>query len=389
MKIRRRVYKSGKVAYQFDAGERGGKRVQRSFPTKAAAERAMRHEQRMRQRHGEKVAGLSAGELAALVAARDRLAGAGATLPEAVEFFMQHGARLKESVSVSDLAGRFRAAKQGLQRSAVYVSQLGVSLLSFARYAGSTAAHEVTREQIEEWLASGGWAAKTRNNYLGDISAMFEWGKAAGLVLVNPAAGVERFRLPEAEIETLTSEECNSLLRAAAAGELRVMGCLVLGMFAGLRPAEIGRLDWSAVNVDAAVVVVSGAKSKTRRRRVVDLTTNACAWLRLVPPEMRAGKICGVNFDDVWLIFRRELGWDVGRSELKHVRRAVGPATRGRWPKNCLRHTFASMHYAAHENEARLQVQMGHESAAMLHRHYRALKTKAEAAEFWALKPAV
>lgn len=57
------------------------------------------------------------------------------------------------------------------------------------------------------------------------------------------------------------------------------------------------------------------------------------------------------------------------------------------WPHNALRHTYASMHYAFHENEARLQAQMGHESAAMLHRHYRALKTKAEAARFWALRP--
>jgi hypothetical protein len=30
---------------------------------------------------------------------------------------------------------------------------------------------------------------------------------------------------------------------------------------------------------------------------------------------------------------------------------------------------------------------MGHESARMLHQHYRALKSKTEAAKFWKLKP--
>jgi integrase len=57
------------------------------------------------------------------------------------------------------------------------------------------------------------------------------------------------------------------------------------------------------------------------------------------------------------------------------------------WPHNAMRHTFASMHYAAYENEAKLQVQMGHESAAMLHRNYRAIKTRTEAAAFWDLRP--
>jgi integrase len=45
------------------------------------------------------------------------------------------------------------------------------------------------------------------------------------------------------------------------------------------------------------------------------------------------------------------------------------------------------MHYAMHQDEAKLQAQMGHESAAMLHRHYRALKTRKEAERFWALRP--
>jgi integrase len=58
------------------------------------------------------------------------------------------------------------------------------------------------------------------------------------------------------------------------------------------------------------------------------------------------------------------------------------------WPKNVLRHTFASMHYAMHQDESLLKAQMGHwERTSTLHRHYRALKTKAEAAKFWALHP--
>jgi hypothetical protein len=45
------------------------------------------------------------------------------------------------------------------------------------------------------------------------------------------------------------------------------------------------------------------------------------------------------------------------------------------------------MHYAMWQDEAKLQAQMGHESAKMLHQHYRALKTRKEAERFWALSP--
>ena len=45
------------------------------------------------------------------------------------------------------------------------------------------------------------------------------------------------------------------------------------------------------------------------------------------------------------------------------------------------------LHYAMHQNEALLQTQMGHESKEELHRHYRAITTRAEAGRFWKLMP--
>jgi integrase len=158
-------------------------------------------------------------------------------------------------------------------------------------------------------------------------------------------------------------------------------------LFGGLRPAEIQRLTWAAVDLDEGTVIVAGAQAKTRRRRVVDLGENAVAWLRRA--GVRAGvssTICGSFWDARWRMFRRSLGWAVGSREKGMVEMKVKPV-HGEWPHNALRHTYASMHYAMHQDEAKLQAQMGHESAAMLHRHYRALKTRKEAERFWALRP--
>jgi integrase len=237
------------------------------------------------------------------------------------------------------------------------------------------------------------------------VRACFEWAVREGLCAVNPAREIAKAKLGDGEIGTLTLGQCEELLLAALAmtkdegrrtNGVSMMGFIVLGMFGGLRPAEIQRLDWSAVDVEEGTVIVAGAQAKTRRRRVVDLSGNAVEWLRCaqnVETRMRneEGPICGRYWDARWRMFRRSLGWAVGSGE-RGITETVRPGDKewgrlGLWPHNALRHTYASMHYAMWQDEAKLQAQMGHESAAMLHRHYRALKTRKEAERFWALRP--
>ena len=136
-----------------------------------------------------------------------------------------------------------------------------------------------------------------------------------------------------------------------------------------------------------STVIVAGSQAKTRRRRVVDLGENARLWLRAGVPALPSGEmICGRYWDARWRMFRRAMGWAVGSRE-KGITEVKVKAVHGEWPHNALRHTYASMHYAMWQDEAKLQAQMGHESASMLHRHYRALKTRKEAERFWGLVP--
>jgi integrase len=122
-----------------------------------------------------------------------------------------------------------------------------------------------------------------------------------------------------------------------------------------------------AVLLDDRHVVVAGLHAKTRRRRIVDLTENAVAWLRL--DANRTGPVCPKNFTARW-------------ERLRDKAKATP------WPHDGLRHTFASMHYAEHQNESLLKAQLGHAGREdVLFSHYRALKTRKEAAEFWALRP--
>lgn len=65
------------------------------------------------------------------------------------------------------------------------------------------------------------------------------------------------------------------------------------------------------------------------------------------------------------------------------------------WPRNIERHTFASMHYAAHHDLAKLKAALRHhDSEQTLHNHYKAVRmldgrivTATTAAEYWGIVP--
>lgn len=310
---------------------------------------------------------MTAGELADAMLALSRLAGSGTSLLGAVEFFLKHGAAVKERVPMPELVRRFGFAKWDEKRSLRYRQQLRVSCGQLARWVNDQwpgrTADVVSREDVLLWLKSRPWAPKTRNNYLGDVRALFSWAVRERYAPANPAAEIPMVREAAGEVGTLTLGECQRLLLAArAAGWL--LGYVVLGLFCGIRRAEIERLTWDAVDLRGGTVIVAGEKAKTRRRRVVDLPVAAKAWLRLCKRE---GRITPRKFSERWADFRAQHHFNA-------------------WPHNALRHTFASYHYALHQNDALLQAQMG-SSSAVLHRHYRALKTRAEARRFWRLRP--
>lgn len=394
MKIRVRKYESGKICYQLDLGKVHGKRVQKAFDTKMAAEKEMKRERKRRAAHGALGGDLLGDELAEIVMARARLRECGASIAEAVEFYLKHATRLREEVLLPDLVTRFRADRMNRGKSERYVSQLGVSLGNLARFYPLKKAHELTQHDVELWLSSNGWKGKTHNNYLGDVAAMFEWACATsrGHARTNPTREIERMTWRGKRIVALEVQRCEELLAMAAEQERwRVLGYVVLGMLCGIRPAEIERLYWDAVSLEERTVVVLATDAKTAARRVVDLTAEAVEWLRLIPGAMRDERsgmrvIERKGWEDEWVIFRRELGWEVGRGA-RHLPPTTAVVRHGRWPHDALRHTFASMHYAQHRNEALLQVQMGHRSARMLHQHYRAVVTPAEARRFWGLRP--
>ena len=141
---------------------------------------------------------------------------------------------------------------------------------------------------------------------------------------------------------------------------------LAIGAFAGLREAEIKRLDWGEIDLRRAFIEVKADKAKTAKRRIVRIQPNLARWL--APYSAMTGAVVPVN----------------ARKKLDGVRKAAGLK---RWSKNGLRHSFASYRLAATNDAANVASELGHSTSQMLYSTYRELVLPEEAERYWEIAP--
>lgn len=386
---------SRKRRWRLD-GYYGGRRIRLFFLTEAEARAEMRRLQGERVEAGPIGDRLSPKERIIYAELRDQVAAAGGTLEEAVAFWLLMKAPPSRPMRLWDLLEAAIAAKDGEGKSSRYLEQLRSSVGQLCRWRGlgERWAHEIYGDAISEWVEGNGWAAKTRRNYLIDVRTVFEWGKAQGVVRANPTDGIA---LPPAvggdEVPVLSPMDVARLvvrcLPRAGWFEGRnfpeLLPYVVLGCFAGLRTErELGELSLDKIDLEEGVVIVDAARAKSRSRRVVDLSPNAVALLRMGLPvlvdywrgvsplgadlKLSEMGLCPRNFRRRWEALRWACGWRNGR----------------RWDGNAMRHSFASYHYALHQNEAMLKAQMGHSlDSHTLWQHYRRRVSRREAVAFW------
>ncbi|MCG3206301.1 MAG: Tyrosine recombinase XerC [Elusimicrobia bacterium] len=368
--LRKRTNAGGSVSWQLDYGVVEGRRKRVAFEDREEAERALVAAREAQRRLGALGVAASPVEMAEFLAARERLAKAGASILEAVEFFMAHGLKVSRPKLLTEVIEDFIWSREELGRDQRTLETYRHVLRSLGRSFPSRQAHELTRDDVRAWRRSQGWSASTQNKALGHVRSLFKWAVSERHAGHDPCEGIEEVTAMPQEIEVLSVGECEQLLRYALEVP-RFMPFVVLAMFRGMRRAELERLRFEELDAKAGTVIAAARKVKTRQRRVVELTPQMLAWIRAAgwtEERMQTGPVAPANLKTLWPRFWQAAGLR-------------------RWPHNGLRHTFASMHYAMHEDEAKLQAILGQRSAEVLHTNYRALKTKAEARRFFALRP--
>lgn len=294
----------------------------------------------------------------------DMLAPFGKTIRDAATFYAVHLRQQQNSVPVAAAVTELIKLKDAAHKSARYVNDLGLRLGRFCKTHGERAVASITAKELDEWLAGLEVAPGTRNTFRRDIRTLFSFCERRGYCASDPAKRTERAEAVDTPPGILKPAQLAALLTASTADVLPVVA---IGAFAGLRSAEIEKLDWSEVNLQSALIEVTAAKSKTKKRRLVPIAENLGAWLR--PLAKVAGPVAPVGL----------------RKRLDAAKERAGLLDG--WPQNALRHSYGSYRLAQCADAARVSLEMGN-SPQMVFSHYRELVSPADAAKFWSIAPA-
>jgi integrase len=337
------------------------------FKTRAEAEAERLRQLTALEIHGREAMALPAHEISDFISARKRLAEYKHTINDAADFLINHLEQIRRcKVTIEELTAELIEAKRKAGRSAIYLRDLKNLLAIFGQSFGQHSVAAVTVEEIDHWLNARPGSLKSRMNFRQNISVLFGYAKKRRMIADNPVAHTEKPRLPDAPPEILSVEEMRELLEAAQREAPDILPMLALGAFAGVRDAEIKRLDWSEVDLVRGHVEIKAAKAKSSRRRIISLQPNLMAWLRTY--SGKTGRVVPKGY----------------RSSLERVRKTAGIT---RWKKNALRHSFASYRLAATNNAAEVAAELGHESSRMLYSTYRELVLPSEAERYWTVRP--
>ena len=298
----------------------------------------------------------------------------GHTLGEAVKGFLTTVASvqrkdLKEAVAEFIAADKPRTSAsegQRAQLSAKYAFRnRQIQLNKFADSFPGHAVADLTKSHLDAFIGGlGDFSAKTRNHYRASVRQFLQWAVRKDYLSATHRLSEADAMRPEhantAETQFYSPKELAALL-ATADDTMRPL--IAIGGLAGLRTAELMRLDWADVWRVAGHVEVTAGKAKTRQRRLVEICPALAAWLEPYR-NLTKGKLW--QFHEI--TFQQHF---VELCEQADVTRK----------NNGLRHGFCSFHFALHSNENLTAAQAGN-SPAMIHAHYKGLATKADA-EKW------
>jgi len=141
---------------------------------------------------------------------------------------------------------------------------------------------QITRADIERWLANQDVSPNTLRVYLSSLRGLFGWLAAHGHLVRDPTVGIRSPRKVETAPRALTAEQVGLMLEWA---DNRTRAMILLGVQEGLRLGEILGLDVADIDWSGVVTV----RGKGGRVRLVPLSDQSAAALQTWLAEVPAG----------------------------------------------------------------------------------------------------
>jgi integrase len=298
----------------------------------------------------------------------ERLAPYGRTITDAANYLIKHLDACLRSCTVSALISEFYTNREGKRHSHLHLKDIRLQLGRFGRTFGDRNVATISTREIEQWLNTLHVAPRTQNNYRRMLSAFFSYAVTRGYAPAHPVVAIEAAKVVSEPPGILTPKETAALLQAAMDIDPQMMASAAIGAFAGLRTAEIERLDWKDIDLVGGHININAKTAKSAKRRLVKIEPNLNNWLEKAP--VKAGKVAPHD------AYRRLV-------EIREKAEIL------KWPPNALRHSYASYHLAQFKDAARLALEMGHVDTRIIFADYREVVRPVDAEQYWKLEPTI
>lgn len=227
---------------------------------------------------------------------------------------------------------------------------------------------DVTRQDIQRFklhLLESGKSKATVNNYLRDIQAMY--GHAIKTFELytgeNPVKGVERLKEEESPPPYISLEQIEKLLEAARAYSQALYWFCMLGIYAGLRFAEIGNCRWEWFDWEGKLLHIPSDEEfslKSHRGRSVPLNE------KLIEELVQQAEESGYLFESGRLNEGKSHYRYNPRKAFNTVRKTAGLE----WvTPHTLRHTFGTQLGRANVSPLLIKEWMGHQDIKVTMRY--------------------
>ncbi len=300
-----------------------------------------------------------------------KILGSDLVIEAARDYAKRYPAKMPQK-TVTEVVGEFILAKRAKGVSRRYEEDLVYRLGQFKEFSKGNISH-VDADHLRLFLDSLEKAngdkvsARSYNNFRLTLITLFEFAKKWKYLPAdwNEFDSVEKVKDNGGAIEIFTPDEISKLLTAA---EPDMVPFLAIGAFAGLRSAEIERLEWRDVKFETGFIIVEAAKAKTAARRQVEMKSNLRAWLQ--KHAQKEGRVLTHASDD----------------GLYKQLREVSAKAKVPWKNNALRHSYISYRVAESGDVNRTALESGN-SPAMIFSNYRELVTPQEARTWFSIAP--
>lgn len=329
-----------------------------------------------------------------ITAATEKLRAYGATLPQAVDFFIKHHRPRAGHLTLALGVEKYLQDCERRKKTATYIQKANATYFKpFVKEFGGKRICDITQEDAEKYIfkTHANLSANSKGYHIDYLRNLFNAFDILGIAFkeLNPFANI---RKPEAGREmkltkdiVLTVEDARLLLHTLYNEkdyDLCVLCSLVL--FCGVRMQEVSKITWENIDFAERNYVVERAQAKRVMRRARTIPDNAYQWL-----------LRGYTFAFDWP-GRTKSGIDQRLKDIKNrLRKAVKehpddyPGCRGLYAQNGFRQSCAAYVYALYDwSDEEARKRLGHiQNAETFESNYKHLVKKQEAVKWFQILP--